>query len=36
MGWEAVDWMALAQDRDQWLPFANVVMNLGSINSGEF
>jgi hypothetical protein len=26
--WEGVDWMHLAQDRDQWLAFVNTVMNL--------
>jgi hypothetical protein len=28
MGWEVVDWMYLAQDRDQCLDFVNTVMNL--------
>jgi hypothetical protein len=28
MGWEDVDWIRLAQDRDQWRDLANIVMNL--------
>jgi hypothetical protein len=28
-GWEVVDWMHLAQDRDQWWAVVNTVMNLG-------
>jgi hypothetical protein len=28
VGWEDVDWMHLAQDRDQWYAFMNTVMNL--------
>jgi len=28
MGCEGVDWMHLAQDRDQWRDFMNTVMNL--------
>jgi len=28
IGWEGVDWIHLAQDRDQWHPFVNTVMNL--------
>jgi hypothetical protein len=28
MGWEGVDWMHLAQDRDQWWALVNMVMNL--------
>jgi hypothetical protein len=27
-GWEGVDWMHLAQDRDQWWAVLNTVMNL--------
>jgi hypothetical protein len=26
--WENVDWMHLAQDRDQWWDLSNMVMNL--------
>jgi len=26
--WEGVDWMQLAQDRDQWQALVNTVMNL--------
>jgi hypothetical protein len=27
-GWEVVDWIHLAQDRDQWRTLANTVMNF--------
>jgi hypothetical protein len=27
-GWEGVDWIRLAQDRDQWQAVLNTVMNL--------
>jgi len=27
-GWEGVDWIHLAQDRDQWQALVNIVMNL--------
>jgi len=27
-GWEGVDWMHLAQDRDQWRALVNTVMNV--------
>jgi hypothetical protein len=26
--WEGVDWIHLAQDRDQWHVFVNTVLNL--------
>jgi hypothetical protein len=28
IGWQGVDWMHLAQDRDQWWDFVNTLMNL--------
>jgi hypothetical protein len=28
IGWEDVDWMHLAQDRDQWWAVVNTVMNI--------
>jgi hypothetical protein len=28
IGWEGVDWIHLAQDRDQWLTLVNMIMNL--------
>jgi hypothetical protein len=27
-GWDGVDWVDLAQDRDQWWALVNTVMNL--------
>jgi hypothetical protein len=27
--WDGVDWIDLAQDRDQWRALVNMVMNLG-------
>jgi hypothetical protein len=28
VGWECVDWIHLAQDRDQWRVLVNTVLNL--------
>jgi hypothetical protein len=28
VGWESVDWIHLAQDRDQWRDLVNVVMKI--------
>jgi hypothetical protein len=28
IGWEGVDWIYLAQDRNQWWALVNMVMNL--------
>jgi hypothetical protein len=28
IGWEGVEWMHVAQDRDQWRALVNTVMNL--------
>jgi hypothetical protein len=28
IGWEGVDWIDLAQDRDQWRALMNTVLNL--------
>jgi hypothetical protein len=28
IGWGGMDWIDLAQDRDQWRPVVNTVMNL--------
>jgi hypothetical protein len=29
IGWGGMDWIDLAQDRDQWRTLVNMVMNLG-------
>jgi hypothetical protein len=37
IGWEAVDWMHLTQDTDQWWALGNTVMNISeSINLSDF
>jgi hypothetical protein len=28
IGWDGIDWIDLAQDRDQWSALVNAVMNL--------
>jgi hypothetical protein len=28
IGWGGMDWIDLAEDRDQWRPLVNTVMNL--------
>jgi hypothetical protein len=28
LGWSGMDWIDLAQDRDQWWTLVNMVMNL--------
>jgi hypothetical protein len=29
IGWDGMDWIDLAQDRDRWRALLNTVMNLG-------
>jgi hypothetical protein len=29
IGWDGVNWMDMAQDRDQWRALVNTVLNLG-------
>jgi hypothetical protein len=37
IGWDGMDWIDLAQDRDQWRALVNTVMNLQvPQNAGKF
>jgi hypothetical protein len=29
IGWDGMDWIILAQDRDQWRSFLNMITELG-------
>jgi hypothetical protein len=36
-GWDGVDWIDMAQDRDQWRALVNTVLNLRvPLNAGKF
>jgi hypothetical protein len=28
IGWDGMDWIDLAQDRDQWMALVNAIMNF--------
>jgi hypothetical protein len=37
IGWDGVDWVDMAQDRDQWMALVNTVLNLRvPHNAGKF
>jgi hypothetical protein len=37
IGWDGMDWIELAQDRDQWRALLNMIMNLQvPQNAGKF
>jgi hypothetical protein len=37
IGWDGVDWIDMAQDREQWVALVNTVLNLRvSYNGGKF
>jgi hypothetical protein len=37
IGWDGVDWIDMAQDRDQWRALVNTVLNLRvPLNAGKF
>jgi hypothetical protein len=36
VGWEGMDWIELAQDRDRWQAIVNAVMNLQFPSSAEY
>jgi hypothetical protein len=35
IGWDVVDWIDMAQDRDQWRALLNTVLNLRIFNKGK-
>jgi hypothetical protein len=37
IGWDGIDWIDLAQERDQWMALVNTVMNLRApYNAGKY
>jgi hypothetical protein len=36
VGWEGLDWIDMAQDRDRWRALVNAVMNFGFHKIQEF